>query len=97
MIRYSYDGGAQAAYILVATNAVANTEQIESSAYLDVSEDGQPVGIELLNLPVGSPPRLSDGGLDTLEARGVPVEVLQFLGRGTSSVETAQARFLTPA
>jgi uncharacterized protein YuzE len=98
MIKYSYDGEAQAAYILVVNNAVSDTVQIASSVYLDVSEDGRAVGIELLGLSVGAlPPRLGEESLDILQARGVPPEVLEFLGRGTSGAQTAQSRPLVSA
>lgn len=97
MIKYSYDGEVKAAYILIADAAVADTLQIESSVFLDVSDDGQVVGIELLNLAAGTPPKVGEDALSQLRARGIPAEVIEFLGRGGSGAQTAQAQFFAPA
>jgi len=47
--RLSYDPEANALYLRLTENEVAETLELSRSTYLDVDADGAPVGFEILN------------------------------------------------
>ena len=55
--RLSYDPDANALYVRLSKNDVAETLELSRSAYLDVDAEGVPVGFEILN----ADPRLLAG------------------------------------
>jgi uncharacterized protein YuzE len=45
----SFDAEANALYIRFSDHAVAETLELSATAYLDVDDDGEPVGFEILH------------------------------------------------
>lgn len=51
MIRFEYAADQKLLCITVGAGPAAETIEIEESVYVDLNDDGQPIGVEFLNAP----------------------------------------------
>jgi uncharacterized protein YuzE len=65
---FQYDPDAEAAYIRMSQGEVAETIEITESLYIDVDENGEPIGIEILGVDVSALANLP-GAQDETELR----------------------------
>jgi uncharacterized protein YuzE len=49
----TYDRGANALYIRFSSNAIADTVELSESVYVDLDQQGDPVGFEVLHAEPG--------------------------------------------
>jgi uncharacterized protein YuzE len=70
MADYTYDADAQAAYLRLSHDTVAETLELVSDVYVDVDGAGSVVGIELVGYPAEVPQALAHSIDQALRRRG---------------------------
>jgi uncharacterized protein YuzE len=84
MLKQTFDTVAHAMYLQVSEAPVMSTVEVTSRIYIDLDEDGRPVGAELLGVESQSPFTIPQALLDALETYDFPMEARLAMGDAKS-------------
>ena len=89
MVKQSFDTTVGAMYLQVDEGPVERTIEVSPRVFVDVAEDGRPVGLEVLGLSQSQPLIDSEGIASALDRFDFPIEARLVLGAAVSPARSA--------